>query len=283
MIPSYPYRYPTALTIAGSDSCGGAGIQADLKTFSAFGVYGASVITSITAQNTTGVRGIQAVRAEVLKGQLDAVFEDLTIDAVKTGMLYDREIVHLVAEALEQYQPRWTVIDPVMISTSGSKLLQDDAIEQVVSLLFPRASLITPNTDEAEYLSGIPIRDVADMEKAAKALLETGCGAVLMKGGHLPGCYMTDLLYIQGETNPRKLISEYIETNNTHGTGCTLSSAITASLALGKDLPGAVIDGKEYISSALKTGADVYVGAGHGGVNHLFAPRPLVKIERDKR
>lgn len=274
------YRYPTALTIAGSDSCGGAGIQADLKTFSAMGVYGASVITSITAQNTTGVRGIQAIAPDVLKGQLDAVFEDLNIDAVKTGMLHNREAVGLVVDAVRLYRPHWLVVDPVMISTSGSRLLQDDAIESIVSDLFPLASLITPNLDEAAYLTGIDIRSAETMEEAGMRLLETGCGAVLMKGGHLPGDCMVDLLCIKGQKTPLRLLSERIDTENTHGTGCTLSSAITASLALGKSLQEAVTDGKAYISTALRTGADVYVGAGHGGVNHFFAPKALVKIKR---
>ena len=151
------YRYPTALTIAGSDSCGGAGIQADLKTFSALGVYGASVITSVTAQNTTGVRAIQAITLEIVKAQIDAVFEDLKIDAVKTGMLHNSDTVRIVAESVKLYNPKWLVVDPVMISTSGSKLLEDEAIELIVEELFPIASLFTPNTDEAKFLRGVSI------------------------------------------------------------------------------------------------------------------------------
>lgn len=278
------YRYPTALTIAGSDSCGGAGIQADLKTFSALGVYGASVITSITAQNTTGVRGIQAITPEMVKGQLDAVFEDMKIDAVKTGMLHNAETVRQVVYAADRYQPKWLVVDPVMISTSGSKLLQDEAIGLIVEELFPRASLVTPNKDEAEFLSGITIRSIDDLGKAAGKLMDLGCRAVLMKGGHLAENYTsTDLLFCQSRPQgPLRLVSEYIPTVNTHGTGCTLSAAITALLALGKDLPQAVTEAKEYISTALKTGADVYIGAGHGGVNHFFTPRPLVKIPKEE-
>ena len=212
------YRYSTALTIAGSDSCGGAGIQADLKTFSALGVYGASVITSVTAQNTTGVRAIQAITPEIVKAQIDAVFEDLKIDAVKTGMLHNSDTVRIVAESVKLYNPKWLVVDPVMISTSGSKLLEDEAIELIVEELFPIASLITPNTDEAKFLSGVSINSVSDMYKAAEKLLEKGCKAVLMKGGHLIGDEMTDILISNDGSAPLKLISENINTVNTHGT-----------------------------------------------------------------
>ena len=274
------YHYPTALTIAGSDSCGGAGIQADLKTFSALGVYGASVITSVTAQNTQGVRGIQAISPEIVKGQLDAVFEDLNIDAVKTGMLHNRETVHLVAEAIKLYHPRWLVVDPVMISTSGSRLLQNDAIELIISELFPLASLLTPNLDEASFLTDMEIQSTTDMEKAGMRMLDFGCEAVLIKGGHLDSLYMVDLLCLKGQDSPLRLLSERIDTPTTPGTGCTLSSAITAGLASGKNLVQAVTDGKEYISTALRTGADVYIGGGHGGVNHFFAPKVLRKIKR---
>lgn len=275
------YRYPTALTIAGSDSCGGAGIQADLKTFSALGVYGASVITSVTAQNTTGVRAIQAIDPEIVESQIQSVFEDLKIDAVKTGMLHNSDTVRIVADSIRRYKPEWLVVDPVMISTSGSKLLEDEAIERIVEELFPVASLITPNTDEAKFLSGVSISSVSDMYKAGEKLLDKGCKAVLMKGGHLTGSEMTDILICNGNTEPLKLISENINTINTHGTGCTLSSAITASLAKGCDLQQAVREGKNYISEALKGGSDVYVGSGHGGVNHFTSPIPLIKIRRD--
>lgn len=275
------YRYPTALTIAGSDSCGGAGIQADLKTFSALGVYGASVITSVTAQNTTGVRAIQAITPEIVKAQIDAVFEDLKIDAVKTGMLHNSDTVRIVAKSVKLYNPKWLVVDPVMISTSGSKLLEDKAIELIVEELFPIASLITPNTDEAKFLSGVSINSVSDMYKAAEKLLDKGCKAVLMKGGHLIGDEMTDILISNDGSEPLKLISESINTVNTHGTGCTLSSAIAAFLAKGCDLQQSVREGKNYISEALKGGSDVYIGAGHGGVNHFTSPIPLIKISRD--
>lgn len=272
------YRYPIALTIAGSDSGGGAGIQADIKTFSALGVYGASVITSVTAQNTQGVRGIQAISPEILKGQLDAVFEDMTIDAVKIGMLHNKTAATLVAETIDTYSPAFVILDPVMISTSGNKLLQDDAIEVIVKELFKRVTLVTPNIDEAEFLSGLKIRTEEDMEEAAGRLLSMGCRAVLMKGGHLQQEKMTDVLY-SADQSPLILSVPAIETGNGHGTGCTLSSAIAAHLALGKTLPEAVKAAKEYITEAIRAGKEVKTGHGHGPLNHFFAPTPLVKLK----
>lgn len=272
------YRYLTALTIAGSDSGGGAGIQADIKTFSALGVYGASVITSITAQNTQGVRGIQAISPEVLKGQLDAVFEDITIDAVKIGMLHNKTAAEIVVNAIDTYSPSRIILDPVMISTSGNKLLQDDAIDIIVRELFKRTSLVTPNIDEAEFLSGMKITSEKEMCLAAEKLLSLGCHAVLMKGGHLKRKEMTDILYVS-EASPLRLSAETVITTNGHGTGCTLSSAIAAYQALGKSLPDAVRLAKEYITKAITEGKDVRTGHGHGPLNHFFAPVPLVKTE----
>lgn len=271
------FRYPTALTIAGSDSGGGAGIQADIKTFSALGLFGASAITSITAQNTQGVRGIQAVSPEILQGQIDAVFEDFVVDAVKIGMLQNKEAVEVVAAALRRFVPSYCILDPVMISTSGSMLMNDDAIDRIVGQLFPLATLVTPNIDEARHLSGLAIRNEADMAKAAQRLQEMGCRAVLMKGGHLPGNEIADLLYI-GSNTPLRFSTPAVETNNNHGTGCTLSSAIAAYLALGKELPEAVRMAKEYITEALVAGGDVRMGQGNGPVNHFFSPTPLLKI-----
>lgn len=272
------FRYPTALTIAGSDSGGGAGIQADIKTFSALGVFGASAITSVTAQNTQGVRGIQAVSPEILQGQIEAVFDDFVVDAVKIGMLHNKEAVGIVAAALRRFTPCGCILDPVMISTSGAMLLHEDAIGRIVNELFPLATLVTPNIDEARYLSGLAISNEADMAKAAQRLLEMGCQAVLMKGGHLPGNEIADLLYI-GSNAPIRFATPVVETNNSHGTGCTLSSAIAAYLALRKELPEAVGLAKEYITSALVAGSDVRTGHGHGPANHFFAPTPLIKIK----
>ncbi len=271
------FRYPTALSIAGSDSSGGAGIQADLKTFSALGVYGASVITAITAQNTQGVRGIQAVSPKIVEEQLCAVWEDLTIDAVKIGMLHNQTTVRLVANVIRTYVPPVVILDPVMISTSGSKLMEDEAIDALVNELFPLATLLTPNTNEATFLTGITIRNEADMEKAAQKLLDLGCHAVLMKGGHLPGGEMTDLLFVH-KTPPLRFVAPAFFTPNTHGTGCTLSSAIAAYAALGANLQEAVGKAKAYLTSAIREGADTLVGKGHGPIDHFFNPLSLVKI-----
>lgn len=272
------FCYPVALTIAGSDSGGGAGIQADLKTFSSLGVYGASVITAITAQNTKGVRGIQAVSQEIVKGQIEAVFEDLRIDAVKIGMLHNKENVESVANAIDSYCPSRAILDPVMISTSGSKLMEDEAIESLISELFHRVTLITPNIDEAAFLSGMPIRNEQEMETAAQKLQAMGCRSVLMKGGHLGGQEMADILFAEGEA-PLRLVAPAINTQNTHGTGCTLSAAIAAYMALGKKMSEAVQAAKRYITAALEAGADVQTGHGNGPLNHFFAPVPLIKIK----
>ena len=236
------FRYPVALTIAGSDSGGGAGIQADLKTFSALGIFGTSAITSITAQNTQGIRGIQAISPEIVEGQIHAVFEDLTVDAVKIGMLYSRETVRIVARSIDRFSPSKIILDPVMISTSGSKLIEDKTIEVIVKELFYRVTLVTPNIDEAAFLSGMPIRNEAEMEIAAQKLLASGCRSVLIKGGH---------------EAPLRLVAPAVDTQNTHGTGCTFSSAIAAYMALGKGLPDAVRAAKAYITAALHAGTDV--------------------------
>lgn len=273
------FRYPAALTIAGSDSGGGAGIQADLKTFSSLGVFGTSAITAITAQNTQGVRGIQAVSPDIIKGQIHAVFEDFIIDAVKIGMLHNQEAACIVAQSIDKFKPSHIVLDPVMISTSGNKLIENDTIAIIIQELFHRVSLITPNIDEATFLSGISIQNETDMIKAAEKLLTLGCHAVLMKGGHLAGEQMTDILFTSN-LSPVRLTVPTIQTHNTHGTGCTLSSAIAAYMALGKELTEAVQLAKEYITKALLSGADVQTGHSHGPVNHFFAPSPLKKIER---
>lgn len=270
------FKYTTALTIAGSDCSGGAGIQADLKTFSALGVYGMSVLTAITAQNTHEVKGIQAVSCDMLCRQMEAVFEDIPVHAVKTGMLYSKESVETIACLFSKYIPDVLIIDPVMISTSGSRLMQEDAVEAVVQKLFPYATLITPNIDEAAYLSGIPIHTVQDMDKAGESILLSGCKAVLVKGGHMKGNCSTDRLLIKGQP-PVAIEGKTIDTVNTHGTGCTLSSAITAYMALGKELTDAVVSAKKYIENALEAGADIVTGNGHGPVNHFFAPFPLLK------
>lgn len=255
-------KRPAVLTIAGSDCSGGAGIQADLKTMTAFGVYGMSVITAVTAQNTTGVYGIQKISGEMVASQLDAVFADIVPAAVKIGMLADGKTAGIVAEKLLQYGAENIVVDPVMLSTSGSRLLDREGVEILVSRIFPMARLITPNVPEAESLSGMEIRTGEDMEKAAAAL-SCGCG-VLVKGGHLSGA-ADDLLYDKGGAT--WFSSPRIDNPNTHGTGCTLSSAIASGLAKGWDLEDSVRKGKTYINAALKAGLDL--GKGNGPLDHL--------------
>jgi len=262
-------RYPTVLSIAGSDSCAGAGIQADMKTMSALGVYGCTAITAITAQNTTGVRSIQGIDPSILKDQIDMLFEDIEIDAVKSGMLFSKASVEVIADAISKYKPKFYVLDPVMISTSGSRLIDDDAIVAVKELLFPLSSLLTPNIKEAEVLSGISIKTADDMGAAAEKILQAGSKAVLIKGGHLEGTEAVDMLFEAGKDGIG-VKTPFIETNNTHGTGCTLSSAIASYLAMGEDLRGAFMSAKDYIIHALYGGKKMEIGHGHGPVDHFY-------------
>ena len=267
-------HYRVALTIAGSDSGGGAGIQADLKTFAASGVYGTSCITALTAQNTVGVNSIQAVNRSFMRAQLDAVFSDFCPVAVKTGMLYNKAILEEVCRAADKYRPQFLVIDPVMVSTSGARLIDPKASDELVRVLFSKATLITPNLHEAEAISGIKIDNESDMKIAARWLVnETGAQAVLLKGGHLEGDESIDLLITRKENKIVRLTMPYINTRNTHGTGCTLSAAITAYLALGHNLAASVKKAKSYLHKALDAGKNIEIGAGHGGVNHFFAPK----------
>lgn len=263
--------YPVVLTIAGSDSSGGAGIQADLKTMSSIGVFGTSAITAITAQNTCEVRAIQGIDPDIVRQQIEAVLDDLPCHTVKLGMLYARPTIEAIADCLEHYPLDHIVLDPVMVSTSGCRLIEEEAIEAVKSLLLPRATLVTPNIPEAEILSGLPVTNEREMERAARRLFQIGCRAVLIKGGHLEGAESYDLLFTP-QADPVRYTSPRIATRNTHGTGCTFSSAIASYLALGRDLPDAVAAAKTYLTRALEAGADVMIGHGHGAVNHLFAP-----------
>ena len=266
-------KMKTALTIAGSDSSGGAGIQADLKTMCCLGVYGMSAITALTAQNTTGVADIFEVSPEFLQKQLDCVFSDIFPDAVKTGMLSDSKLIAVIADTLKKYKAKNIVVDPVMVSTSGCRLMQEDALQVFRTELMPLASLLTPNVPEAEILSGIKIETVDDMDRAAnKICREAGC-AVLVKGGHLDGNTKTDILYADGQ-RVETFEAQTVETRNTHGTGCTLSSAITAHLALGHTMADAIRLAKTYLYKALEAGKDVEIGRGHGPVNHFFNPHP---------
>lgn len=262
---------PRLLTIAGSDSGGGAGIQADLKTFQALGTYGMSCITALTAQNTREVRRIAGVDVAMVKDQLDAVFEDIGVDAVKIGMLHDSELIDCVAAALTRHQPPIIVIDPVMVSKSGAQLLQQEAIQTLQTTLLPLATLLTPNIPEAKLLCGLPtqnrqvIRTREDMENVSWSL-HRFCRWVLLKGGHLDaGSLCEDLLY--GETI-HWFAHSRIHTTNTHGTGCTLSAAIAALLGHGLAMEAAVSQAISYLQAAIKSGAAQRLGSGHGPVDH---------------
>jgi len=259
---------PVALTIAGSDSSGGAGIQADLKTFAALGVYGASVITALTAQNTVGVSGIHQVPAEFVTAQIDAVFSDLEIGAVKIGMVAQRESIDAIVAGLKRWSPKHVVLDPVMVATSGDPLLAAEAIEVLRSKLIPCASVITPNLPEAAALLDEPVAlSEAAIENQGRRLLAMGCRAVLIKGGHGQGAESTD--YLIDANGTVALSAPRIATKNTHGTGCSLSSAIAAGLAKGDGLETAVRNAKAWISAAIAAADRFSVGHGHGPVHHF--------------
>jgi hydroxymethylpyrimidine/phosphomethylpyrimidine kinase len=272
--PSASFSYPRVLSIAGSDSGGGAGIQADLKTFAALGCFGMTAITALTAQNTRGVRSIHAVPLQILADQIDAVVEDIGVDATKIGMLHSADTVRTVASALQRHGLTRVVLDPVMIATSGAVLIDSEAVDVLVRELFPLADVVTPNLDEAALLVGQPLQGEADMEAAARQLVERGARAVLVKGGHLAGETVSDLLLTRGAP-PLWMRAARIASNNTHGTGCTLSSAIASHLALGADLPTAVHRAREFVRGALAAGADVRTGGGSGPLNHGYAPQAM--------
>ena len=271
-------HYPRVLSIAGSDSGGGAGIQADLKTMSALGCYGMTAITAITAQNTLGVMAIHGVPPNILKAQLQAVLDDIGVDAVKIGMLHSPEIVEVVAWAIDHYKLDKVVLDPVMVATSGDQLVGQDTVKVLVRELFGRASVVTPNLDEAALLLGHPIDSIAALDQAATDLLGLGARSALLKGGHLAGDELVDVL-AQPNLALLHFHSQRIESRNVHGTGCTLSSAIACNLALGMDLVRAVSIAREYILQAIASGAGVKTGWGHGPLNHGHAPVPMKVLQ----
>ncbi len=264
--------YKKALTIAGSDSGGGAGIQADLKTFSALGVFGMSVITAITAQNTLGVKGIHPVPVEMIEKQLHAVLSDIGTDAIKIGMLHNSETIETIISVFEGYNTGNIVVDPVMTAASGDKLLRDEAISTLLEKLLPYATLITPNLFEAEIILQKKIRTPGEFRNSAKDLAATGARAVLLKSGHFnEGEELTDILYIAGTGELIEFSNPRIDTKNTHGTGCTLSSAIAAGLAKGLSIKEAVGEGIKYTHKAIAAGASYRTGKGQGPVNHFHA------------
>ncbi|MFV0681343.1 bifunctional hydroxymethylpyrimidine kinase/phosphomethylpyrimidine kinase [Ottowia sp.] len=270
-----PLHYVRVLTIAGSDSGGGAGIQADLKTFAALGCFGLSAITALTAQNTVGVSAIHAVPPEFLDAQIDAVVSDIGVDAVKIGMLHSEAVVHTVAQALDRHALQHVVLDPVMVSATGARLIEEQAVQTLVAELFPRASLITPNLDEAALLLGQPVASVSEMPAAAQALLQLGARAVLLKGGHLPGTQVRDVLLERGG-DQHTMQADRVDTGNLHGAGCTLSSAVAAFLAQGLPLRLAVEAAHSYVIDAIQEGALAVTGQGVGPLNHGFSPRVML-------
>lgn len=271
--------YPKVLSIAGSDSSGGAGIQADLKTFSALGVYGATAITAVTAQNTQGVISQFALSPEMVSDQIKAVIDDIEPSVVKIGMLSNSDIVKVVAECLRHY--RLTVIlDPVMVSSSGHRLLSIEAQELIKEHLLPLSTLVTPNIPEMAALTDMQLSSPEEKESAARYLLDIGAKAILVKGGHEEGRMKTDLLfyYKDGEVELKSYTSETVSTKNIHGTGCTLSSAIAALMAKGVELNDAVAEAKRYVTQAIMAGSDVHIGYGFGPVNHFFNPQKLTVL-----
>ena len=275
--------YPIVLSIAGSDSSGGAGIQADLKTFSALGVYGATAITAITAQNTQGVNSQFALPPQMVYEQITAVIDDLNLSVVKIGMLSNVEIVNAVADALSNYDVK-IVLDPVIVSTSGHRLLSVEAQDVIKERLLPMCEIVTPNIPEMETLANMTVSTYEEKEKAANHLLSLGAKSVLLKGGHEEGEIKKDYLFFNGQQSivngqqSLSFVSETILTKNVHGTGCTLSSAIAAFMARGFALEDAVREAKLYVTEAIRAGADVKIGHGFGPVNHFFNPQKMIVL-----
>jgi hydroxymethylpyrimidine/phosphomethylpyrimidine kinase len=280
-LPEWLFRYRRVLSIAGSDSGGGAGIQADLKTLSALGCFGMTAITAVTVQNTRGVTAIHSLPIDLLAKQIEAVITDIGVDAVKIGMLHTPKVVRAVATELPAFADVPIILDPVMVATSGDKLIDDRTITVLVRELFPHCELVTPNLDEASVLLGWKVREIADLEPAILSLRALGCRSVLLKGGHLSGEQVVDVLLTESG-DIKRFQSPRVHTPNVHGTGCSLSSAIAAFRALGEDLVAAVEKARNYIAGAIQAGANVTTGSGHGPLNHGFAPLPMA-ITRVRR
>ncbi|MFI3264285.1 MAG: bifunctional hydroxymethylpyrimidine kinase/phosphomethylpyrimidine kinase [Rikenellaceae bacterium] len=266
-------KYNRVLTIAGSDSGGGAGIQADIKTISACGCYAASAITAVTVQNTVGVEEVYPIPPEVIEGQIAAVLSDIGADAIKVGMMHSSNVIKVVARQLDKFNIKNIVVDPVMVATSGHRLIEQSAVEALMTHLLPRARVITPNIPEAEILLGKKITDQSQLGYMARQLSMDGRVSVLLKAGHLTEDRLTDVFYNAEEGETIELTSQRLDTPNTHGTGCTLSSALAAMLARGMELSDAVRAAKEYINSAIISGSQFEIGEGHGPVDHFFAMR----------
>ncbi|MCG2615735.1 bifunctional hydroxymethylpyrimidine kinase/phosphomethylpyrimidine kinase [Terrimonas sp. NA20] len=273
------YRYPSALTIAGFDGSGGAGIQADIKTFSSLGSFATSVLTALPVQNTQGVRSIYPIPVEAVREQIEAIMDDIFPGAIKIGMVHTAELVECIVSTLKRYPVTPVVFDPVMVATSGHKLIEEKTIAAIVELLFPLADVITPNMDEASILAEMPVKDLDDMYVAGEKILKLGCRSVLLKGGHLQSRVITSLYFQETGVKPLEFSYTKFDTNNTHGSGCTLSSAIAAYLSQGSSLEDAVASAQEYTHQAIMHGAEVQTGKGNGPLNHFFNPKQLIKHE----
>ena len=269
------YSYPSVLTIAGFDSIGGAGIQGDIKTISALGCYATSVLTALPVQNTCGVQSVYPIPAEVVGAQLRAVLDDVFPDAIKIGVVHTADVVDAIVDILRQYPGLPVVFDPVMVSTSGHRLLDDSTIATIVKKLFPMAAIVTPNLDEAGVLTGMPVHTVDDMRAAGKKIIELGARSVLLKGGHLYSAKLTSL-YFTNDGEIQEHSFEKIDTPNTRGTGCALSSAIASYIAREGSLPDAVTLAQEYVYQAIWDGKEVQMGKGNGPLNHFFDPQKLI-------
>lgn len=272
------YRYPTTLTIAGFDGSGGAGIQADIKTFSALGCYATSVLTALPVQNTMGVRKIYPIALEAVADQIESIMEDVLPDAIKIGMVHTPQLVATIVETLQKYSKVPIVFDPVMVATSGHRLIEEETVSMMIKKLFPLATIITPNMDEAGILADMKVETIDDMYLAGERILALGCQRVLLKGGHLEGSTLQSILFDKN-LEPQIFESKKIKTNNTHGSGCTLSSAIAAYLARGETISEAVSLAQQYVFAAIKNGANVQLGMGNGPLNHFFNPQKQIKYD----
>jgi hydroxymethylpyrimidine/phosphomethylpyrimidine kinase len=271
--------YPSVLTVAGFDGSGGAGIQGDMKAISALGCYATSVLTALPVQNTQGVRSIYPIPAEVVAEQLAAILEDIPPHAIKIGMVHTPELVRTIVAALAAYPDVPVVFDPVMVATSGHRLIEEATIQAITEHLLPRAELLTPNLDEAAILAGMAIPDVAAMHEAGRRIMTLGCRGLLLKGGHLPTAQLTSLFFAP-DGSVHEFAFEKLATRNTHGSGCTLSSAVASYWALGHPLLAAVGLGQTYVHEAIAAGQAVRTGHGNGPLNHFFNPQPLVPREQ---
>ena len=272
------YKYPSVLTIAGFDGSGGAGIQADIKTASALGCFSTSVLTALPVQNTQGVRKIYPVPVEAVADQIRAILDDIFPDAIKIGMVHTPQLVDTIVSTLAEYKKTPVVFDPVMVATSGHQLIEDETVTAIIEKLFPIADIITPNMDEAAILAGMKVETLEDLYTAGKKIKKYGCKAILLKGGHQKTSTITSLFY-DGQEQFHSFETLKVNTNNTHGSGCTLSSAIASYLAQGKTLYDAVVSGQQYIYQAIEHGQDVQTGIGNGPLNHFFNPQKLIKNE----